>query len=62
MGFLIKYIKDGEFVGADEPCDSLESAKKAAAEGVKRHGADLAAVMDTADLDGEPKAIVTRDG
>lgn len=58
MGFLIKYIKDGAFVGTEPFSGSLEDAAKAAAQGLKAHGAEVAAVMDEADMDGRPKALV----
>jgi hypothetical protein len=59
MGFIIKYIKDGAFVASEDFAGPLEAATKLAADGVKVHQADLAAVMAADDLDGAPKALVT---
>jgi hypothetical protein len=56
MRYLIKYIAHAEFVGTDAFIGSLEEAVKIAADGLKKYNAEIAAVMDEADMNGEPKA------
>ena len=61
MTFLIKYIRDGMFVATEAHLGPLEEAAKAAAEGLRKYGAEIGAVMDEKDLDGAPRALVTAD-
>ena len=58
MGYLIKYIKDIEFVGSESFSGTLEEATEVAAAGIKKYNAETAAVMDEDDLKGVPKAVL----
>ncbi len=62
MAFIIKYIKACEFVATEQFAGSLDEATKRATTSLKTHEAEMAAVMDEADLAGAPLAVVTQPG
>jgi hypothetical protein len=61
MPFVIKFIKDFEFVGTEPVTGTLEDAAVFASKKLIEYDADTAAVMDDADLKGEPRALVSKD-
>ena len=58
MRYLIKYIKDMDFVGTESFTGSLDEATTVAAAGMKKYNAETAAVMAEDDSDGRPKALL----
>lgn len=61
MPFVIRFLKDLELpAGTETFSGSLEAATNFASEGLKKYDAETAAIMDAEDLQGTPKAMVSR--
>lgn len=60
MAYRIIYYKDGSEIGSTPWADTLERTKQAARDGLIRHQADMARIIDV-DGSGAEVASVTRD-
>ncbi len=58
MTFVIRFIKDLEFVATENFSGTLEEASRFASDGLKKHGAETAAIMDASNMKGAPIAVV----
>ena len=57
MPFTIKFIKNCDFVATSQFDGTIDEAASFAADAMTENHADLAAILDVADLNGAPRLV-----